>query len=729
MAEIVQYRLEQMVGELEDLERRGLFTKHELKAIVKKRTKFEYALRRRRASRADFLRYVEYETNVDALRRQRKQRLDQKGGKTSLSDFSITQRIISIFERAVVRHSEDVLLWMQFIEFIKSRRRLSSGDKDDEDDGHTRLLGRVFARAISAHPYEAQLWIKAAAHELEVNMNGSAARTLLQRALRLIPDNQQVWIEYFRLELLLVEKIKARRRVLGIDRAAGEVATEEADEGESGFIDVPQLDAEESAENGDSVVEKLTEQALAQLDRKQASKLGNGISEEKRAVMSQHTNAYLQGAVAQIVYEQAIRSISDDLAFRQEFLSILKQFSDTEQLCDLVLKTIRHDFAADAHARAFLCAEHLSSVSIDSPDVVDALKQAVENFKHTLSELDSPEMWTEYIAFLTQWLDACKDVDSLRLFFVALLTRAIAAISEQREVRLDAQLALDCANAMQKLESYDTISLLNWLADSTQRFPSSAQLWHRRMEMLVSYSDDKTMSNVASSSRITTLFENQALTQAPQSRNLWDLWFDWTEKCFDNKTISADQVQSRFMAALMRVVQQRTQAATSTDGNEKLTQLQSLVAHLQIRYVDWAWNLPTGHKALTAFGEIAHMKFKPDEDSDEEDMQEQQTEGNVVALRQAYRNISRHAFPTLAFYHRCIELEPDSKNKITLYEMACRVDESDSEAWLAYLRFLIDTKQLGQASVVFWRATKLVSEDHQAEFETAYQNMLQHNNS
>ncbi|KAI8318661.1 hypothetical protein GQ54DRAFT_280560, partial [Martensiomyces pterosporus] len=207
MAETVQYHLEQMVGELEDLERKKLFTKQELKAVVKKRTNFEYALKRRKASRADFLRYISYEINVDALRRKRKQRLGIRG-KTTLSDFSIEQRILSIFERALVRHSADLALWLQYIEFVKDRVKQADGE------GNTRLLSKLYARAIQKHPFEPRLWIMAAAFELEVNANGSAARLLLQRALRVNPKEKRLWIEYFRLELLLVEKIKARRRVL-----------------------------------------------------------------------------------------------------------------------------------------------------------------------------------------------------------------------------------------------------------------------------------------------------------------------------------------------------------------------------------------------------------------------------------------------------------------------------------------------------------------------------------
>lgn len=47
MADTVRYHLEEMVPELEDLEKRGYFNKGEIRQIVKKRTDFEYALKRR----------------------------------------------------------------------------------------------------------------------------------------------------------------------------------------------------------------------------------------------------------------------------------------------------------------------------------------------------------------------------------------------------------------------------------------------------------------------------------------------------------------------------------------------------------------------------------------------------------------------------------------------------------------------------------------------------------
>lgn len=58
MADTVRYLMEEMIPELEELERKGYFSRAELKQIVRKRENFEYALKRRAALKRDFLRWA-----------------------------------------------------------------------------------------------------------------------------------------------------------------------------------------------------------------------------------------------------------------------------------------------------------------------------------------------------------------------------------------------------------------------------------------------------------------------------------------------------------------------------------------------------------------------------------------------------------------------------------------------------------------------------------------------
>ena len=73
MADTVHYHLERMLPELEDLENRELFTREEIKEIVRKRRDFEYLLKRHSTLKVDYLRYVEYETQLEEFRRSRKE--------------------------------------------------------------------------------------------------------------------------------------------------------------------------------------------------------------------------------------------------------------------------------------------------------------------------------------------------------------------------------------------------------------------------------------------------------------------------------------------------------------------------------------------------------------------------------------------------------------------------------------------------------------------------------
>ncbi|KAI9142556.1 U3 small nucleolar RNA-associated protein 6-domain-containing protein [Paraphysoderma sedebokerense] len=198
MAESVHFYLEQMLPELQDLQRKGLFSPAEVKSIVKKRTEFEYALKKRINKKVDYLRYIEYEMNLETLRKKRRAR---GGSKTGPSDFAGPKRIHFIFKRALKKFPGDINLWVQYIQYAQRIKSYKS-------------LGQIFARALQLHPHNHKLWILAADYENTTNANTSGARVLLQRALRLNPESTDLWLSYFTLEMNWVDKVRERRRVL-----------------------------------------------------------------------------------------------------------------------------------------------------------------------------------------------------------------------------------------------------------------------------------------------------------------------------------------------------------------------------------------------------------------------------------------------------------------------------------------------------------------------------------
>ncbi|XP_020606073.1 U3 small nucleolar RNA-associated protein 6 homolog [Orbicella faveolata] len=72
MAEYVHQNLEGMLPELEELERMGVFSSDEIRTIIRKRREFEYRLQKRIVQKTDFLRYMQYEINLDLLKKKRK---------------------------------------------------------------------------------------------------------------------------------------------------------------------------------------------------------------------------------------------------------------------------------------------------------------------------------------------------------------------------------------------------------------------------------------------------------------------------------------------------------------------------------------------------------------------------------------------------------------------------------------------------------------------------------
>ena len=65
MVEYVEERMEEMINEVEQIERVNLLlTGDEVKELLRKRKQFEYKLQKRSQSKDDFLEYIHSESNL-----------------------------------------------------------------------------------------------------------------------------------------------------------------------------------------------------------------------------------------------------------------------------------------------------------------------------------------------------------------------------------------------------------------------------------------------------------------------------------------------------------------------------------------------------------------------------------------------------------------------------------------------------------------------------------------
>lgn len=202
MAEFVQQNTEEMLPELEQMERVQLFRAEETRIMLKKRTAFEYRLRRRKKEKEDFLQYIQYEVGVLSLVKERRKRIGYFHKHLEI-DQAIIQRIHRLFRVVCNRFQDDPMLWLSYIEFCQQR-------------GEKVSVTKLYSRMLQIHNRNPDIWVSAAKFELEQCGSMENARQILQRGLRFNPLSKQLWREYFRMELLNTEKLLKKREVLGI---------------------------------------------------------------------------------------------------------------------------------------------------------------------------------------------------------------------------------------------------------------------------------------------------------------------------------------------------------------------------------------------------------------------------------------------------------------------------------------------------------------------------------
>ncbi|AGO14115.1 AaceriAER317Wp [[Ashbya] aceris (nom. inval.)] len=307
MSSKARYYLEQCIPEVSDLVDSGLFTKNEVSAIMKKRTDFEHRLNSRGSSTSDYLKYIEYEKNVEKLRLKRVKRILQGSKRNSVSDWSIQQRIIFIFQRGCNKFPKDIKFWALYLQHLKS-----SGNK-----ASYRKIHSVYNQLLKLHPANVDVWISCAKYEYEVHANFKSCRTVFQTGLRFNPDSAKLWFEYVKFELNFVTKLINRRKVMNLISEREQALDMQQQQ------DLAKDDAEEEGEQlllpstGDQMKDKLNELPEADMNM-----LG-----------TEETNQALRGDVALAVYDVAMKSLGDEYIKKHR-----GYYASTESTIDVELR-------------------------------------------------------------------------------------------------------------------------------------------------------------------------------------------------------------------------------------------------------------------------------------------------------------------------------------------------------------------------------------------------------
>jgi len=171
------------------------------------------------------MRYIEFEKNVDALRRKRVKRL-------GIRHKGAGQRTIYLlYNRATRKFSGDLALWMQYIDFAR------------KDKAYKRL-NDIFTAVARLHPTKPDIWILAANYFMDTQADITNARSYMQRGLRFCKSSEVMWIEYAKLETIYVGKIAGRRKILGLDIDRTKKQNND-DDGDEDMIALPQVTAED----------------------------------------------------------------------------------------------------------------------------------------------------------------------------------------------------------------------------------------------------------------------------------------------------------------------------------------------------------------------------------------------------------------------------------------------------------------------------------------------------
>ncbi|GBL49842.1 U3 snoRNP protein [Candidozyma auris] len=401
MSSKIRFYMEQSVPELEDLKRKGLFSDKEITMIMRRRTDFEHRIQGRGAKPRDFLKYADFEINLEKLRIKRYSRLKETNHvdtSPSISDWAGFRKIVFVFDRAVKRFSGDLDIWAKYLHFVKEKDAI-------------KVVYRVYAKLLSLQPRNVDAWLSAAKYEFETNCNAKGARELYQKALRLNPDSRILWLSYAQFELTYVSKLLARRKVLGLltEKKQEEDLKSQAEEQNKRIREAPDDGVEAN-------VDTITLADVEEDDLK--SELASLPEADMNVLGSPETNPVLKGDIALTVFDLAMSELMKEVSQKfkvdkifeiaEDFLKVFDRFENLNRdyLYYHILTYLQTNHKDDIRTSFIDITLPLRYVTLSDSSLAESLKLSVNKFIAYKSKIkddnSKQELSDKFVTYLTE---------------------------------------------------------------------------------------------------------------------------------------------------------------------------------------------------------------------------------------------------------------------------------------------------------------------------------------
>ncbi|XP_072753293.1 U3 small nucleolar RNA-associated protein 6 homolog [Anoplolepis gracilipes] len=185
MAEIVEKR-QNVISELEHMERLKLFDKEEIQNIAKEDKEYEYKIQHTRC-KENYLCYIQYKMDLLKLIKQRRDKYGITQQKEAI-EFPITNQMNNLYKDAILKFQDDIRFWIAYMKFCKHVHPYSN-------------ISEMLNKMLKVHRDNPKCWHIAARWELEENKNKQSTRHYLLKGLQIHPESQLLYIEAFKLVL------------------------------------------------------------------------------------------------------------------------------------------------------------------------------------------------------------------------------------------------------------------------------------------------------------------------------------------------------------------------------------------------------------------------------------------------------------------------------------------------------------------------------------------------